>query len=67
MADKDEEPIDDFDETNGIVQGLDGDDGGAIDPDPGNGLDELVRATRRGLHRPDKDTSETPYSEEGRP
>jgi hypothetical protein len=32
MADKDEEPILDFDETNGVVSGLDGDSDGEAEP-----------------------------------
>ncbi|MFF1876429.1 hypothetical protein [Leifsonia sp. NPDC058230] len=66
MSDPKNEPIDDFDETNGLVEGLDGDDGGVIDHDPHDGV---IFEALRDLDDPitDEDSAETPYSEEGRP
>ena len=66
MSDRTNEPIDDFDETNGLVEGLDGDDGGAIDPSPHN---NVIFEALRDLDDPitDEDSAETPYSEEGNP
>jgi hypothetical protein len=66
MSDRTNEPIDDFDETNGLVDGLDGEDGGAIDPTP---HENVIAEAIRDLDDPitDEDSAETPYSEEGNP
>lgn len=65
-----EEPIDDFDETNGLVEGLDGDDGGALDPE-GRQQSVLGEAVKKLTDPADQETGhedgETSYSEEGRP
>ena len=63
-----DEPANDFDETNGLVEGLDGDDGGAVDPDADKGVFGKIFGD---LVDPDQgsndDEGETSYSEEGRP
>jgi hypothetical protein len=66
MSDPKEEPIAEFDETNGLAEGLDGDDGGAIDPTP---HENVIAEAIRDLDDPltDEDAAETPYSEEGNP
>lgn len=65
-----DEPINDFDETNGIVEGLDGDDGGALDPE-GRQQSVLGEAVKKLTDPADQETDdedgETSYSEEGRP
>jgi hypothetical protein len=65
------EPMDGFDETNGLAPGLDGDDGGAITPDDEeDGAIALRKVGRRILGEPEADeeeSGETPYSEEGTP
>lgn len=68
-ADKSEEPVGDFDQTNGIVEGLDGDDGGAIENngETENIVTQTVRKMSERLSGEDLDEGETPYSEEGRP
>jgi hypothetical protein len=59
----DSDTFNDFDETNGLAPGLDGDDGGALNPDGDDTiLGNLTNAFRDHRH---EDTSETPYSEEG--
>jgi hypothetical protein len=67
----DVEPIYEFDETNGLAPGLDGDDGGAITPDDeDDGAIALRNVGRRILGEPEDDeeeSGETPYSEEGTP
>ncbi|WP_431278749.1 hypothetical protein [Leifsonia poae] len=66
MSDAKEEPVNEFDQTNGLVDGLDGDDGGAIDPTPDqNVIGEAIRDLDDPLT--DEDSAETPYSEEGKP
>jgi hypothetical protein len=72
----DEEPIDEFDETNGRVEGLDGDDGGAGGRDTRDDEDEvpilkpltdLFDGNRDSELIEEENPGETPYSEEGRP
>ncbi len=67
-----DEPIGDFDQTNGLAPGLEGDDGGAITHDEeegGSPVERIGRDLLGGLGRPapDDETGETPYSEEGQP
>jgi hypothetical protein len=69
MSEKnDGEPMAGFDQTNGLADGLDGDDGGTLDPDSNkNGLlnnvvNELTGEPDHDAHDP----GETDYSEEGR-
>lgn len=66
----DDEVIDNFDQTNGLAPGLDGDDGGAIAPEEPQGLlgyaDIIDRPITLDGHESDE-TGETGYSEEGRP
>ncbi len=68
---EDVEPIGEFDETNGLAPGLDGDDGGAITPeDEDDGGIALRNVGRRLLDEPEGEeekSGETPYSEEGTP
>lgn len=69
-----DEPVADFDQTNGQAPGLDGDDDGAI-TDEGKKkhgvLADLVEDVETGFHDRDEDDEpsggETSYSEEGRP
>lgn len=67
--DKNQEPIGDFDQTNGEVEGLDGDDGGVFprDAEPDNVLTQAVKKMSESLSGEGLDDGETPYSEEGRP
>jgi len=69
---RDNEPIDDFDETNGKVPGLEGDDSGSVDSDEGSD-NIFVDAAERLLDRDgreegdtdeDADPAVTPYSED---
>jgi hypothetical protein len=61
-----DEEITGHDQTNGLVDGLEGDDGGAADPNPDqNVIGEAIRDLDDPLT--DEDAAETPYSEEGRP
>jgi len=63
---KPEEPITGHDQTNGLVDGLEGDDGGAVDPTPDeNVIGEAIRDLDDPLT--DEESAETPYSEEGKP
>ncbi|MFB2600117.1 hypothetical protein ACEXQE_20195 [Herbiconiux sp. P17] len=67
-----------FDQTNGLVEGLHGEDGGTVDPDeptePGGliggavrDLGDAIGATDPddGATPEDRDSARTPYSEEG--
>ena len=69
-----DEPITEFDQTNGLAPGLDGDDGGAIadtDNSKHGVLADLVQDVETGFQDRDDDATdtdaETSYSEEGRP
>ncbi|MFF1572736.1 hypothetical protein ACFVWR_08320 [Leifsonia sp. NPDC058292] len=63
---KPEEPITGHDQTNGLAEGLEGDDGGAVDPSPDeNVISEAIRDLDDPLT--DEESAETPYSEEGKP
>ncbi len=69
-----DEPVGDFDQTNGIAPGLDGDDGGAVtdEGDEKHGvLADLVEDVETNFHDRDPEEThedgETRYSEEGRP
>jgi hypothetical protein len=73
---RDDEPIDNFDETNGLAPGLDGDDGGAEEDSVekaghtslvGGLIHGLDSDLRRGQKQENDDSSETQYSEEGNP
>jgi hypothetical protein len=74
MGEKDDdEVLTGFDQTNGLVDGLEGDDGGAIAPPderPESGVETILDVVERGAG---KDPSrqpvegETRYSEEGTP
>ncbi|MEO7015017.1 MAG: hypothetical protein ABI130_15105 [Leifsonia sp.] len=67
-AAKPDEPVTEFDQTNGLAKGLEGDDGGAVDPNPDPGqnvIGEAIRALDDPLS--DDESAETPYSEEGKP
>ncbi|NEN04687.1 hypothetical protein G3T36_02275 [Diaminobutyricibacter tongyongensis] len=70
---RDDEPIGEFDQTNGEAPGLEGDDDGALtgdDREEHGVLTDLVRDVATDFHDRDADEStdaETPYSEEGRP
>ncbi|NEN04710.1 hypothetical protein G3T36_02390 [Diaminobutyricibacter tongyongensis] len=69
---RDNEPIGEFDQTNGKAPGLEGDDDGALtgDNQEKHGvLTDLVRDEATNFHDRDADgdtDAETPYSEEGR-
>jgi hypothetical protein len=72
----DDEPFDNFDETNGLAPGLDGDDDGAEEDSVdkaghaslfGGLIRGLDSDLRRGQKQENDDSSETPYSEEGNP
>jgi hypothetical protein len=77
MGEKGEdEVIPDFDQTNGIVSGLEGDDGGALptrdekeEDLPESFFNRVVSRAAGEYAGPDKGDDEgvTPYSEEGRP
>ncbi len=71
---REEEPVADFDQTNGRAPGLDGEDGGAIadnDTEKHGVLADLVQDVETGFQDRDDDTTdtdaETEYSEEGKP
>ena len=63
----DDEVVTEFDQTNGQAEGLDGDDGGELQPDDNRSLmDDILRGVDDD--RPaDDDSSHTSYSEEGKP
>jgi hypothetical protein len=58
-----------FDQTNGLAEGLEGDDGGAVDPSADkNVIGEVIGDLTDPYEGPrDGDEDETSYSEEGRP
>jgi hypothetical protein len=59
------EPITGHDQTNGLVDGLEGDDGEAADTSPeGNVIGDAIRDLDDPLT--DEESGETPYSEEGK-
>jgi len=59
------EPITGHDQTNGMVDGLEGDDDGALDPEPqGNVIGDAIRDLDDPIT--DDESGETPYSEEGK-
>ncbi len=63
-----EEPITGTDQTNGLVDGLDGDDGGAVEPTADqNVIGDVIGDLDPDAVRDDGDEGETSYSEEGRP
>jgi hypothetical protein len=64
-----DEPVTGHDQTNGLVDGLDGDDGGAVDPTPDKNVIGEAIADLDDQHQGsnDDDEAETSYSEEGRP
>lgn len=71
---RDDEPFDNFDETNGLAPGLDGDDDGAEEDSVekaehnslfGGLIKGLDSDLRRGQRQENDDPSATPYSEEG--
>ncbi len=68
-AASDGQVLTDFDQTNGIVDGLEGDDGGALDPeldrDDDLPLNRVVTDVIRGSED-ERQTGETAYSEEGK-
>jgi hypothetical protein len=71
---REDEPIGEFDQTNDMAPGLDGDDGGAITDtkDENHGvLTDLVRDLDSNFQDRKDDTKDddgkTSYSEEGRP
>jgi hypothetical protein len=59
------EPITGHDQTNGLADGLEGDDDGVADPSPeGNVIGDAIRDLDDPLT--DEESGETPYSEEGK-
>lgn len=63
-----QEPITGNDPTNGLAGDLEGDDGGAVEPERHGSVFQEVIADLVDDDRRDDDTdSTTPYSEEGKP
>jgi hypothetical protein len=67
MNDRNDEPIVGSDQTNGLAGNLEGDDGGAVNPD--DRMDNVVAGVVRHLDDEDDaepdESGETKYSEEG--
>ncbi|WP_271177595.1 hypothetical protein [Leifsonia poae] len=62
------EPITGTDQTNGLVDGLEGDDGGAIEPTADqNVIGDAIRDLDPDAAPNEHDEGETSYSEEGQP
>jgi hypothetical protein len=61
----DDEPIDKFDETNGLAGNLDGDDGGAEVPDNVDELHVIPNLLADPADDYDESAAETGYSSEG--
>jgi hypothetical protein len=63
-----QEPITGNDPTNGLAGDLEGEDGGAVEPEGNGSVFQEVMGDIAGDERRDEDTdSATPYSEEGKP
>lgn len=63
-----QEPITGNDPTNGLAGDLEGDDGGAVEPERNESVfQEVLGDLADGDRRDDDTDSTTPYSEEGKP
>ncbi|NUU06323.1 hypothetical protein [Leifsonia sp. C5G2] len=63
-----QEPITGSDPTNGLAGDLEGDDGGAVEPERKESVfQEVIGDLADGGRRDDDTDSTTPYSEEGKP